>query len=242
MRLRDTDVDTVELPSSYTKRKVFERYVFSRGYKIKANSAGIYPKKDDWPVRDFDEVDWPVGSTPRPVPSDNYFHKYWKNNFNNLWIKKTSRDTCNECWKVAASMKSVRMKDSYEAVENFRDRDAEVIEESDLEMDISVNSNDEHKNPEECVNQDIVNDTNNSNHTSDYTICPSTDNMNLCWPCSVDNDSNKDTIHPLVLLQENIMEQGYKHVQQYKAMRQFTDKKYDLARQLEDQGVEWIKK
>ena len=35
------------------------------------------------------------------------------------------------------------------------------------------------------------------------------------------------------------MEQGYKHVQQYKAMRKYTDEKIAIARKLETKGVDW---
>ena len=50
--------------------------MYLRGYKIKCDGKGKYPRKNDWLVREFDGVGWPSGSTPKPVPSDNYFFNF----------------------------------------------------------------------------------------------------------------------------------------------------------------------
>ena len=67
--LRD-DVEVFELPPSYTKRKLYERYCFQRGHKVKADAEGSYPKVEEYPARtEYDDVLWPIGSLPQPVCS-----------------------------------------------------------------------------------------------------------------------------------------------------------------------------
>ena len=87
-----------ELPPSYTKRKLYERYCFQKGHKIKADADGSYPKVEQYPPRtDFDDVLWPVGSVPQPVCSWSTFRSIWKEEFKSLRIRKASEDICGQC-------------------------------------------------------------------------------------------------------------------------------------------------
>ena len=76
--LRDEEVDTVELPSAMTKRKLYSQFCFGRGWSIRANAKGKLPKILDYPRRPFDNLEWPRGSMSRPVPSIFYFLAFWK--------------------------------------------------------------------------------------------------------------------------------------------------------------------
>ena len=95
--LRD-DQEVFELPPSYTKRKLYERYCFERGHKVKADAGGHYPKVKDYPPRDeYDEHLWPVGSVAQPVCSWFTFRSIWKSDFKSLKIRNASEDICGEC-------------------------------------------------------------------------------------------------------------------------------------------------
>ena len=91
--LRDKEVDTVELPSSFTKRQLYSRYCFQRGWVVYADAKGCLPKLKDYPRRPFNDSDWPVGSEAKPVPSRKYSDHYWKSNFPLMKIRNPSADT-----------------------------------------------------------------------------------------------------------------------------------------------------
>jgi hypothetical protein len=68
--LRITEIDLVELPSVLTKPGIYQRFCYDRGYNIKTDAFGSYPKLNEYPTRDdFDNVFWPPGSEPLPVCS-----------------------------------------------------------------------------------------------------------------------------------------------------------------------------
>ena len=91
--LRDEEVDTVELPSSFSKRQVYSRYCFQRGWVVRADAKGCLPKLKDYQRRPFNDLDWPVGSEAKPVPSRIYFDQYWKSHFPLMKIRNPSADT-----------------------------------------------------------------------------------------------------------------------------------------------------
>ena len=90
--LRADEVDTVELPSSMTKRQLYGQYCYKRGWVVRADAKGKLPKLKDYPVRKFDDH-WPVGSVPKPVPSRIYFDMYWQKNYPKMKIRPPSADT-----------------------------------------------------------------------------------------------------------------------------------------------------
>ena len=97
--LRDEEIDTVELPSSYSKRRLYYKYCFNRGYVLKADAKGKIPAVKNYPLRDFNNDDWPIGSRPLPVCAWITFRRFWKANYPKMKIRPPSRDTCVECWK-----------------------------------------------------------------------------------------------------------------------------------------------
>jgi flavodoxin len=112
--LRDTEIDLVELPSAMTKRGMYQRFCYERGYKVSSDAFGSYPKLNEYPARtDFDEVFWPPGSEPLAVCSWWSFHNYWKQQFPKLIVRSPSHDVCGECtiyrnrWKYGSSNDSV---------------------------------------------------------------------------------------------------------------------------------------
>jgi hypothetical protein len=96
--LRNSEADLVELPSAMTKRGMYQRFCYNRGYKIKTDAFGVYPKLEDYPIRtDFNNVFWPLGSKPLQVCSWPSFLAYWKANYPNMIIRKPWEDVCGEC-------------------------------------------------------------------------------------------------------------------------------------------------
>ena len=97
--LRDEEIDSVELPSSYSKRQLYYKYCLSRGYQVKADHKGRIPNLKKFPVRTGFDILWPLGSVPKPVCEWKYFRTYWKTHFPKMRICPPSHDTCGKCWK-----------------------------------------------------------------------------------------------------------------------------------------------
>jgi hypothetical protein len=57
-KLRYEEKDAVDLPSNFTKRNLYEKYFYGRGWAPKADNKGRYPKLQDFPKRKKDDVLW----------------------------------------------------------------------------------------------------------------------------------------------------------------------------------------
>ena len=67
LMIRDGNSDVIELPSCYSKRQVYARCCYERGWDPRATAKGTHGKTQDYPKRVFDDILWPAGSTPRPT-------------------------------------------------------------------------------------------------------------------------------------------------------------------------------
>lgn len=89
MKLRDDDADLLELPTSFTKRNLYCRYVVEQGWTFKLDSTGRVVDKTAVD-EDLDEpASWPT------------FLTFWKKNHPKLVIPNASEDICNECFVYA---------------------------------------------------------------------------------------------------------------------------------------------
>lgn len=104
MSLRKEEEGLVEIPSFFTKRKLYAEYCFSRGYKIKSNAKGSYGLISQYELRDFDDLLWPEGSVPLPVCSWKDFLHIWKTELPTLKIRNQCEDTCGECTRIKNSL------------------------------------------------------------------------------------------------------------------------------------------
>ena len=104
MSIRKEEEGQVELPSSFTKRKLYAQYCYSRGYKVKASAKGSYGKTEGYEVRPIDDILWPEGSVSLPVCSWKDFLVIWKVNLPKLTIRNPCEDTCGDCVKIRNSL------------------------------------------------------------------------------------------------------------------------------------------
>jgi hypothetical protein len=94
--VRDTQVDVVELPSSFRKRDLYGKFCHQQGYVTKATAKGDYGKVKDYKKRQDDE--WPEDLEPGPVCDWRCFREFWKEAFPYIRIRPKSEDTCGECY------------------------------------------------------------------------------------------------------------------------------------------------
>ena len=255
--LRAEEVDTVELPSSMTKRQLYCQFCFTRGWSIRADAKGKLPKLSDYPRRPFDDHDWPPGSMCKPVPSRFYFLAFWVKHYPKMKIRNPSEDTCNECWKYKNQLGvlSRKMNDQIrkERAENDNDL-AEETEEQDVSALLAINphvdSNEQEDDEEENINNllnlmdvtDYSPPTNISSTSSNQTsvedeIIEQEGSAHDQSMCDIMDDTTFTS--QLVREEEMLFTLAGRHVKQARAMREFCNAKTDIARSCEDRNVPW---
>ena len=103
--LRDNELDGVRLPPSYTKTGMYRRWCHNQGW-ITNTGADRDKGYKTFRVRPFDESEFPPTSTPSPICSRECFMSYWRNNFPNIKIAPSSKDTCGKCWQFKRQIQS----------------------------------------------------------------------------------------------------------------------------------------
>ena len=234
--LRDDEINLVELPSSFTSRQLYYRWCYSRGYCVKADAQGKLPKISDYLIREYDEVHWPHGSVPLPVCARIYFQNFWKQNYNNLKIRKPSHDTCNECWQYKNELgrlsRLANKKHDEEYVSNqletlteeveLNSGDKEFSDDEDAEEDLCI----EHDNNNVSNNLDV---TNNEAHVKNYSECQRVNNVN-----------SEDDMAPLFVRdEEQLVSKYYFHVKQFTEMRDLVRDFSKKGKKHHDENVVW---
>jgi hypothetical protein len=95
--LRDEEKGAVDSPYNTTKRELYEKYCFDRGWDIKSYNMVLYPKVKDCVSHQEDDMFWPSGTVPVEVCSWFSFTDIWKTHCSNIRIRRPCNDTCGEC-------------------------------------------------------------------------------------------------------------------------------------------------
>jgi hypothetical protein len=108
--LRD-DLDSAsDLPPSFTKRRVYGRFLAEHGWKLKLDSIGkiVSMSKDDVVID---------GKNCKEMPSWTTFLRYWKKNFPLIRIQNAREDICNDCYVFSNEHKyrDQRLKDGLDS-------------------------------------------------------------------------------------------------------------------------------
>ena len=67
VRLRDKEINTVDLPSSLSKQHLYYCYFFHNGYVVKSYAKGNMFFTKEYEVRTTFDIHYPEGSVPKPV-------------------------------------------------------------------------------------------------------------------------------------------------------------------------------
>jgi len=100
--LRDEDLQLIQLPPYYTKRQLYERYCYERGWIGKSNAKGTYPPIQEFRNRPNDDENgdlalWPSGSLQQDICSWRQFHRLWMETLPHIKIRPPALDTCVAC-------------------------------------------------------------------------------------------------------------------------------------------------
>ena len=114
--LRNSDLDQIELPSSFTKRSIYERFCYERGSVAKSNSDGSYLPIDKYEKRPFDDDEnglnlFPEGSDRLDVCHWSTFLRTWNKHISHLKVRSPSDNTCVQC-NIYRNLSKYSMNDS----------------------------------------------------------------------------------------------------------------------------------
>jgi hypothetical protein len=196
--MRD-DEDDVLLPNYWTKRKIYERWVYGNGIIAKSNGGdSTYGSIGAYIKRPFDD-DWPEGSLTIQVVSFASFLNYWKTKHSDIRIGQLARDTCADCWAF---------KEKLRRLDAARRSIDEIIDDGTC-----VNGNG-------SINESIINDNNSVSNTS-IPIHYNTNDLNNL------NDSHLDIMSGLAQ-HVNKFEAQRNYVKE-KAKKATLDRESDVA-------------
>ena len=103
------DTDAILLPPHMKYRKIYESWIWSRGWKIKwtGRCKTHYAPIDQWENRPHDTDEWPEGSVKRDICSWPTFLNQWALTHPKLRIRPAGEDTCSKCWRMAEELRGI---------------------------------------------------------------------------------------------------------------------------------------
>lgn len=131
--------DVLKLPCFYTQRNVYTKYAYKNGYEVKADRNGSVGKMCDYPIRKFDDEQWPVGSVPKKISSIKTFRRYWEINYPEVKVRPPTQNICAECLKYRNELnaKTVTFQGAQMRIEEERtdpSMDANFIHKADVKI------------------------------------------------------------------------------------------------------------
>jgi len=129
--LRNEDTNVLELPPFLSRRKIYARFCYSRGWIVKIDHKGkvvMEQRSDDaWD----DDLEMPVGSFTT-------FNSIWKAEFPTLQIRTPVEDICGDCYRFSQMHKVRRVsykKDPFCLPCPYKDQETEEVDASEDEED-----------------------------------------------------------------------------------------------------------
>jgi hypothetical protein len=95
--LRGEEKGSIDLPSKNTKREINEMYCFHRGWDVKSDNKGRYPKVVDYVRRKVDAMLWKEDMASFDVCSWWSFRNIWKEHCSIICIRSKCNFAYGEC-------------------------------------------------------------------------------------------------------------------------------------------------
>ena len=96
--IRDNDENLIELPTNWSCRRLFGKWIETRGWKVTSKN-----QKGDM---DFIDLDGWKGEKKK-ICAFSTFLNFWKKNYPKIILPKPRKDICNECFIFANSFRSL---------------------------------------------------------------------------------------------------------------------------------------
>jgi hypothetical protein len=132
MDLRDENEELLELPSSFTKRGLYTRFLEENGWKETWDSQGRVIERG--PIVESADVACSLPCWPS-------FHAHWKKYFEHLVIPAAREDVCSECWKFKNKFRYIPRVMNNTVDADFVDGNEEKEEDDDEDDDRATSTN-----------------------------------------------------------------------------------------------------
>ena len=107
--LRNDD-EIVELPSCFSKRQLYCKFLYGCGWVVKPKGNGSFGPIKEYDLRK-DGDDWVGTDENRIAPcSFSTFCIFWHKNFPKLQIRSPAYDTCATCFKFSCNLSAIHRK------------------------------------------------------------------------------------------------------------------------------------
>jgi hypothetical protein len=97
MSLFPLEKGVIDLPSNTSRREMYEKYCFERGWAPKSDSKGRYPNLGEYNKRSNDDFFWEPDIGTHEVCSWWAFRQLWQKHCSHIKIQAPYNDTCGEC-------------------------------------------------------------------------------------------------------------------------------------------------
>jgi hypothetical protein len=95
--LREEEKGVIDLPLNTSRREMYEKYCFERGWASKSDSKGRYPKLGEYNKWSNDDFFWEPDIGTQEVCSWWAFRQMWQEHCSRIKIQAPCNDTCGEC-------------------------------------------------------------------------------------------------------------------------------------------------
>lgn len=109
--LRHVDESIIELPTTYSKRRLFGRYCWERGHLVSVDGMGTVVRRDrtvddkpfdsSWCSAPLEEDE-----EPEPIVSWPVFMRTWQQHYKELVVPRPRADICDDCFIYANAFKA----------------------------------------------------------------------------------------------------------------------------------------
>ena len=209
--LRDGEENVFELPTSWSKRGLYARFCFERGYTIGCNARGNITKTER------SDQQWNIADK-KTICSWHAFLKFWERNYPMIRLASPSADICTDCHIFFNRAKYVARRPANELSDdsssNSLNNDARTNE-SNLYPSPVV------KTPTTTLGND---DGNNEINQLGVVVVPTNDEPTNEEPQDLQAETQLD-----MLERESILLKATLHVQQASIQRQLANKKIQEA-------------
>ena len=253
--LRDNELEGVRLPPFFTKRIIYERWCYSRGWVV---PRGLQTDKTYklYTKRQVNDDEWPEGSESLPICSRSKFMSFWKQEYPTIKIAAQAKDTCATCWEfkrqIVTQDKDRLLSSNGDELETTIPNDDnnvtpdqedespnEGMERSELDDIIEYNLFDEQShNDNDTLSDGMVSNNNSSGVVPLYSLTNSSSSTSP----NVSNSNHRSNVHDSIsepMEQEETVSQWKHHCDSYRSQRQYVQY---LSKQASDdlsQGVQW---
>ena len=229
--LRNND-DIVELPSSYTKRQLYAKFLFECGWLVKPKGNGSFGPMSEYTIR-LDSEEWTEADNGRIPPcSFETFRQLWSSKFPKLRIRSPSYDTCTTCFKYCNNLSAITRQANLQCIvlkdidldDQEGGEDIDVTQDLDNELVQMNESSDEESSDEES---DSSLNSNTSESVEEQTEEENSDNENQTLECELN------------LRHEAIIIEMGKHTDAWMAQRTYVQKNAAEAKNDLENNVTW---